>query len=164
MKSNKQRRILGIDPGLGRMGYGVIEETREGYRAIDFGCLTTSTRLPKSQRLLSLDQNLKKLFHRYKPHVVAVEEMVFVQNVTTGLAVAEARGVVLLAAAGAGLPVVDFLPTAIKMATVGYGRAEKKQVQIMVAKILGLKRRPTSDDAADALAVALTAAATLSSF
>ena len=147
-------RILGIDPGTARLGYGVIEDSPQ-LTLVDFGCLTTPAKESQPLRLLSIFEQLEDIFTEAAPDEVAVERLFFNQNITTAFAVGEARGVVLLRAAQAGCAVSDYTPLQIKQAIVGYGRAEKRQVQTMVAMALGLERPPTPDDAADALAVAI---------
>ncbi len=150
-------RILGIDPGSGRMGWGVLEEEAEGEtpRAVAFGVLEPPRALPLPRKLRYLFEALQELLDRYRPHVVAVEELFFARNATTALAVGQARGVVLLAAALRELPVAEYSPATVKVALTGYGRADKVQMQRTVQLLLGLEAVPRPDDAADALAVAL---------
>lgn len=153
-----QLRILGIDPGTARMGYGIVEDangSRE--RAVVFGCLETPAKMLPELRLQALYQGLVELIHTYEPEVLAVEELFFGRNVTTAIHVGQARGIVLLAAADHGLPVREFTPMQVKMSVTGYGRADKVQVQQMVRSLLGLRELPKPDDAADALAVAIAA-------
>jgi len=160
---------LGIDPGFGRLGWGVIEKMkgpglpagRQDWQAKAFGCLETSAKKTLSERLLEIHKEIRLLIKKYRPERVAVEELFFFQNVSTAIQVGQARGVVLLSAVEAGLPVDEYTPLEVKQAVAGYGRAEKKQVQKMVAVLLGLKGKVKSDDAADALAVALCAGARL---
>lgn len=147
-------RILGIDPGTARLGYGIIEDSPQ-LSVIDYGCLTTPAKQSQPLRLHSIYTQLGEIFAATEPDEVAVERLFFNQNITTAFAVGEARGVVLLRAAEAGCPVGDYSPLQIKQALVGYGRAEKRQVQTMVAMALSLPKPPTPDDAADALAVAI---------
>ncbi len=147
-------RILGIDPGTARLGYGVIEDTPD-LSLVSFGCLTTPAKQSQPTRLQTLYEQLGDIFRTEAPDEVAVERLFFNQNITTAFAVGEARGVVLLRAAQAGCPVSDYTPLQIKQALVGYGRADKRQVQTMVAMALALPQAPTPDDAADALAVAI---------
>lgn len=154
--------ILGIDPGFGRLGWGVIEKMKgQDWQAKAFGCLETSAKKSLSERLLEIHKEIRLLIKKYRPERVAVEELFFFQNVSTAIQVGQARGVVLLSAVEAGLPVDEYTPLEVKQAVAGYGRAEKKQVQKMVAVLLGLKGKVKSDDAADALAVALCAGARL---
>ncbi len=147
-------RILGIDPGTARMGYGVIEDSPQ-LSAIDYGCLTTPASLSQAQRLESLYRQIGEVIAETSPDEVAVERLFFNRNVTTAFTVGEARGVVLLRAAQAGCPVSDYTPSQIKQALVGYGRADKWQMQAMVTMALSLAEPPTPDDSADALAVAI---------
>ncbi len=147
-------RILGIDPGTARLGYGVIEDTPQ-LSVVTYGCLTTPSTDDQPDRLLSIYQQLGEIFTATAPEEVAVEQLFFNQNVTTAFAVGEARGVVLLRAAEAGCPVSDYSPLQVKQALVGYGRADKRQVQTMVSMALALEKPPRPDDAADALAVAI---------
>jgi crossover junction endodeoxyribonuclease RuvC len=147
--------ILGVDPGTAITGYGLVggegdELTLEGY-----GVITTSSDSPLPQRLQILYQELRGLIARYRPTAVAIEELFFSRNVRTALAVGQARGIALLAAAEAGLPVHEYTPLQVKQAVVGYGRATKDQVQQMVRMLLGLDFVPQPDDAADAIAVAI---------
>ena len=149
-------KVLGIDPGVARLGWGVVFKKDGHFKALSYGCLTTKKQLSSEKRLKSLFKDLKKLITRYKPNVLAVEDLFFAANAKTALQVGQARGVVLLIAALKGLPVASYTPLKVKMAIVGYGRAEKDQVQKMVVSILKLERKPKLDDTADALAVALT--------
>lgn len=150
-------RILGIDPGIGICGFGLIQTTsRAGARALDFGAVTTEVDAPLPARLLELYDSLVQVFDECKPEVVAVEKLFFSKNVTTGIAVAEARGVVLLVAAQRGVPVYEYSPNQIKLSLTGYGAATKTQIEEMVRVHLGLEKKPKPDDAADALAVAIT--------
>ncbi len=149
--------VLGIDPGTSLMGFGVVEENGQHVRALEYGCLRTAAGRPRAERLADLFDGVTDLIARHRPERLAVEELFFNRNVTTALSVGEARGVVLLAAQKAGLPVMEFNPMLVKQAVVGYGRADKQQVQNMVRVILGLAEPPRPDDAADALAVAICA-------
>ena len=145
---------LGIDPGTALLGYGVVRDD-DPPTPLAFGVLETRPDEPMPERLLALHDGVTDLIAAYRPDLVAVEQLYFARNVTTALAVGQARGVVLLAAARAGLPIAEYSPAEVKQAVVGYGRAEKSQMQEMVRLILGLDRPPQPDDAADALAVAL---------
>ena len=145
---------LGIDPGTARMGYGVVVAGSE-LRAVEYGVVETRPDRPMPERLVILFDRLGELLEAHRPDVVAVEQLFFARNVTTAIAVGQARGVVLLAAARAGVPVVEYAPTEVKQAVVGFGRADKEQMQEMVRILLGLEHPPDPDDAADALAVAL---------
>ena len=148
--------VLGLDPGIAITGYGLVEESPEGdLTCIEYGTVTTPAGQPMPSRLLSIDAELGALIERYKPDVVAVEELFFCRNVTTALIVGQARGVVILTAARAGVPVSEYKPMEVKQAVTGYGRAPKAQVQEMVRLLLNLDHVPQPDDAADAVAVAV---------
>ena len=149
--------ILGIDPGLERMGYGVIEKKGSVIRAIDFGLISTP-RIETSLRLVHLYERCSALLQQHKPDCVANEKLFFAKNQTTAMDVAKALGVAQLAFAQAGLTPREFSPPEIKLSVVGNGAAEKKQVQFMVQRLLGLESAPKPDDVADALAVAITMA------
>lgn len=152
-------KILGIDPGLGRCGFGLIETTsRVGARALDYGVVTTTVDAPLPSRLKELYDSLNEVLDETKPEIVAVEKLFFAKNITTGIAVAEARGVVLLVAEQRGVPVYEYTPNEIKKSLTGYGAANKTQMQEMVRMHLGLEKKPKPDDAADALAAAITCA------
>lgn len=153
--------ILGIDPGYAIVGYGVIEKDKSGKcRVIDYGAINTPKEEDFPVRLAMIQDGMKCLINRFKPDAIAVEELFFNQNITTGIAVAEARGVILCTAIQHVPKVFEFTPMQIKLAITGVGKADKKQVQYMTKTILGLKSVPKPDDAADALAVALTLAQT----
>ena len=145
---------LGIDPGTATMGYGVVAGADEPV-SVAYGVLRTPSDEPMPARLLTLYEGVRELIARHRPDVLAIEQLLFGRNVTTALAVGQARGVVLLAAAQAGLPVAEYKPAQVKEAVVGYGKAEKAQMQEMVRLLLGLAETPHPDDAADALAVAI---------
>jgi crossover junction endodeoxyribonuclease RuvC len=147
--------ILGIDPGTAALGYGIVERTGSRLRAIDYGCLTTSPDLPMPERLLAIHQLVDELVALHEPAVVAVERLFFSKNAQTAMAVGQARGVVLLAAAQHGRPVREATPNEVKSAIAGYGAADKEQVQRMVQLVLGMTELPRPDDAADALAIAV---------
>ncbi len=147
--------VLGIDPGTARMGYGVIDTAGGIPSLIDFGIAETHPTESMPDRLLQLYGNIRLLLEEHDPDVMAVEKLFFARNVTTALAVGQARGVVLLAAAEKGIPVREYSPSEVKHAIVGYGKADKAQIQEMVRIILGLDQIPRPDDAADALAVAV---------
>lgn len=154
-------KILGIDPGYGRTGYGVIETDGNRIRPLEFGLIETSSKLSMEIRLQQLYDALIEIIDRRKPDSLAVEELFFSKNVTTGIGVAQARGVVLLAGAKKGLSVSEYKPVEVKQSVVGYGKAEKKQIQEMVRMFLSLSEVPKPDDVADALAVAITHAHTV---
>ena len=150
-------RVLGIDPGLGICGFGLIETSgRSGARALDFGAVTTKVDAPISSRLLELYESLREVFEQTKPEVVAIEKLFFSKNITTGIAVAEARGVILLVCEQMGVKVREYTPNQIKISMTGYGAATKTQMEEMVRVHLGLEKKPKPDDAADALAAAIT--------
>ncbi|MFL5778627.1 MAG: crossover junction endodeoxyribonuclease RuvC, partial [Chloroflexota bacterium] len=147
--------VLGIDPGTAALGYGIVERTGDRLRAIDHGCLVTSPDLALPDRLLAIHGLVQDLLKLLAPAVVAVERLFFSRNAQTAFAVGQARGAVLVAAAEARVPVREATPSEVKSAVTGDGRADKPQVGRMVALLLGLDEPPTSDDAADALAIAI---------
>lgn len=151
-------RILGIDPGTAITGYGLIESKGYDLNPVAYGILDTQAGLPSSERLKQIYEQMAQLLEEAQADLVAVEQLFFNKNVRTALSVGEARGVILLAIADKGIPVVEYTPPQVKMAVTGYGKADKRQVQLMVRSILGLKKIPSPDDAADALAVAVCAA------
>lgn len=153
--------ILGLDPGFGRMGYGIIIQDGRDWQAVNYGCVETSADKNFCERLLEIKKELGEIIKKYKPTRVAVEDLFFFKNVKTAVKVGQARGVMLLVCAEAGLAVDEFTPLQIKQAITGYGRAEKGQMQKMVQTVLGLKNKIKSDDAADALAAALCAGQSL---
>jgi crossover junction endodeoxyribonuclease RuvC len=148
-------RILGIDPGYGITGFGVIEAERGRNVLLQCGAITTPAGMDFSARLEIIYEDMRQLLEATKPDAVAIEELFFGQNVTTGIGVAQARGVVLLAIRKAGLEVTSYKPMQVKQAVVGYGNATKHQVQDMTKRLLGLSAMPKPDDAADAIAIAL---------
>jgi crossover junction endodeoxyribonuclease RuvC len=153
--------ILGIDPGYAIVGYGVIEKDERGKcKVLDYGAINTPKEEDFPVRLAMIQDGMKALISKYKPDAVSVEELFFNQNITTGIAVAEARGVILCTAIQCVPRVFEFTPMQIKLAITGNGKAEKRQVQFMTKNILNLKAIPKPDDAADALAVALCLAQT----
>ena len=147
--------ILGIDPGLAIVGWGVIEADRGRFRPIACGDVNTPAHTSVESRLESIYRELNRIIEKYKPEEVAIEELFFTNNITTGITVAEARGVILLACRQHGLPIHEYTPPQVKQAVVGYGKAEKKQVIAMVTALLKLESAPKPDDTADALAIAL---------
>ena len=148
-------RILGIDPGYGITGFGCIEAQRGQYRLLRCGAITTPAGMDFSARLEIIYEDMRQLLEVTKPEAVAIEELFFGQNVTTGIGVAQSRGVILLAIRQAGLPVYAYKPMQVKQAVVGYGNATKHQVQDMTKRLLKLDAVPKPDDAADAVAIAL---------
>jgi len=150
---------LGIDPGTAILGFGLIRGDTDPV-LIDVGVIETDSRAPMPDRLLVLHAEIGLLIETHKPDVIAIEQLFFARNVTTAIAVGQARGVILLAAAQANLPVAEYSPSEVKFAVAGYGKADKRQMQEMVRIILNLPHVPQPDDAADALAIALCHAQT----
>ncbi len=148
-------RILGIDPGYGITGFGLIESERGNSALLKCGAITTPAHTDFSARLEMIYEDMRKLLEVSKPDAVAIEELFFGQNVTTGIGVAQSRGVILLAIRQAGVPVYAYKPMQVKQAVVGYGNATKHQVQDMTKRLLHLDKLPKPDDAADAIAIAL---------
>ena len=148
-------RILGIDPGYGITGFGIVDAQRGSTRLVGCGAITTPAGMDFSVRLEIIYNDMQDLLQKAKPDVVAIEELFFGQNVTTGIGVAQSRGVILLAIRQAGLQVYSYKPSQVKQAVVGYGNATKHQVQDMTKRLLGLEAMPKPDDAADAIAIAL---------
>ncbi len=148
-------RILGIDPGYGITGFGLIEAERNQYALLRCGAITTPAGMDFSARLEIIYNDMQQLLEVAKPQAVAIEELFFGHNVTTGIGVAQSRGVILLAIRQAGVPVFEYKPMQVKQAVVGYGNATKRQVMDMTKRILKLSQVPKPDDAADAVAIAL---------
>lgn len=148
-------RILGIDPGIAIVGFGFVDKQGSRLIPVQYGCIQTESTTAPEIRLLQVFEAAEKLLDEYKPDVMAVEKLFFNRNVTTAFAVGQARGVVILAAAKRGIPIAEYTPMQVKQAVVGYGKAEKKQVQEMVRIFLNLRVVPKPDDVADALAVAI---------
>lgn len=149
-------RILGIDPGSGRLGFGVLEVSGGRMSLVDAGVVTTPANTPQADRLLDIYDSLVSIVRQTKPEVVSIEKLFFIRNITTAMNVAEARGVSLLVAKQSGLGIFEYTPLQIKQTLTGYGRADKKQMQEMVRLQLGLREMPKPDDAADAIAAAMT--------
>ena len=147
--------ILGIDPGLAIVGWGVIESHRGNLRPMAYGAITTPAHTNIEDRLLMIQNDLEQIIDKYKPDEMAVEELFFTNNITTGIAVAEARGVILCTARRLGVKISEYTPLQVKQAVVGYGRAEKHQVISMVTSLLKLQKPPKPDDTADAIAIAI---------
>lgn len=147
--------ILGIDPGFAIVGFGVVEAGRNQQRLIRCGTITTQAGIPLPARLRQISDDMEQLILQFRPEAMAVEELFFSTNVTTGIGVAQARGVILVAAERNGVPIYEYTPGQIKQAVVGYGKAEKRQVMDMTRRLLRLQSVPRPDDAADAVAVAL---------
>lgn len=154
-------RIIGIDPGTGILGFGIIEVVKGKSQLIDGGVIRTPVKEDDAVRLHTIYDELTGIITETKPDEMAVEKLFFAQNVTTAITVAQARGVVLLTGMQAGLSIAEYTPLQIKQALTGYGRADKKQIQEMVRVILGLKEVPKPDDCADAIACAITHSMTL---
>ncbi len=149
-------RILGIDPGTGILGFGVIEVDKNKIQLVDAGVIRTPAKEDDAVRLQTIFEEISDVIAQAKPKVMAIEKLYFAKNVTTAMTVSQARGVVLLSGKQAGLEIFEYTPLQIKQALTGYGRAEKKQIQEMVRVILKLKTIPKPDDCADALAAAIT--------
>ena len=147
--------ILGIDPGLAIVGWGIVEYKNTRFRTVAYGSVQTPAGMKTENRLKLIYEGICELIEKYRPDAMAIEELFFNTNVTTGIRVAEARGVILLAARQAGIDIQEYTPLQVKQAVVGYGRAEKKQVITMVTMLLGLAKPPKPDDTADALAIAI---------
>jgi len=147
--------ILGIDPGLAIVGYGVIEYKGNKYRVLDYGAITTDADMYLPERLKVIYDEMSYIIDKYKPEDLAMEELFFNKNVKTAINVGQARGVEILCAKNKGLSIYEYTPLQVKQSVVGYGRAEKRQVQEMVKVLLNLKEIPKPDDVADALAVAI---------
>lgn len=147
--------ILGIDPGFAIVGWGIVESVRGNVRPVAYGAITTPAHTPIESRLLMIQNDLEAIIEKYKPDEMAVEELFFNTNITTGIAVAEARGVIICTAHRLGVKVNEYTPLQVKQAVVGYGKAEKQQVIAMVTALLKLQKPPKPDDTADALAIAL---------
>ena len=147
--------ILGIDPGVATIGFGLIRAERGKNTLIQYGVITTPPGIPLSERLVQIYDDMQQLIETFRPDEIAVEELFFSKNITTGISVAHGRGVILLAAEKQGIPVFEYTPMQVKQSVVGYGKAEKKQVMLMTQRLLGMKEIPRPDDAADALALAI---------
>ncbi|MBI2552173.1 crossover junction endodeoxyribonuclease RuvC [Candidatus Uhrbacteria bacterium] len=150
--------ILGIDPGVARLGYGIVEEIKNVPRAVTYGCFETPSTMSHANRLATIHKELTQLIKKYRPVKIAVEKLFFSKNVKTALQVGEARGVILMTCAKLQVPCVEISPKEVKQALTGYGGADKQQIQRMVQLLLKLKEIPKPDDAADALAIALAGA------
>ena len=148
-------RILGIDPGYATIGFGLIEAERAQVHMVTYGAITTPAGLPLSRRLHQIGTDMAELIRQTKPDVIAIEELFFNTNITTGIAVAHGRGVILYAAERCGIPLYEYTPSQVKMAVTGYGKAEKRQVMDMTRRLLKLPSVPRPDEAADALGLAI---------
>ncbi|WP_366922602.1 crossover junction endodeoxyribonuclease RuvC [Metallumcola ferriviriculae] len=147
--------IMGIDPGTAITGYGIITYSGNKFKVIDYGCIRTSSKLFLDKRLCQIYNDIKGILDQYPPDAYAVEQLFFNKNTRTALAVGQARGVLVLAAADRGIPVFEYTPLQVKQSVAGYGRAEKSQIQQMVKTFLNLRTIPKPDDVADALAIAI---------
>ncbi|MCR4442070.1 MAG: crossover junction endodeoxyribonuclease RuvC [Peptococcaceae bacterium] len=147
--------ILGVDPGTAATGYGVLEQKGSSFMPIEYGVIRSAKEKDAAQRLYEIFLGINRVIDNFKPQHLAIEELFFNKNLKTALVVGQARGVIILASHLKGLPVFEYTPLQVKQAVVGYGRAEKQQVQFMVRAILNLPEIPKPDDAADALAVAI---------
>lgn len=148
-------RILGIDPGIAIVGFGVLDSDKGKQTMVQYGAINTEAGLPLATRLVQIQTDLEQLIMQFRPDEIAIEELFFSKNITTGIAVAHGRGIILYTAEKLGVPIYEYTPMQVKQAVVGYGLAEKRQVMDMVKRILKLKAVPKPDDAADALAIAL---------
>lgn len=149
-------RIVGIDPGYAIVGYGVLDYTGHNFRVVDYGAITTNAKTDFPIRLDEIYLDMALILEKFKPDYLAVEKLFFNTNQKTAIDVAQARGVILLSATRRGIPIAEYTPLQVKMSVVGYGAAEKKQVQEMTKSILNLKEVPKPDDTADALGIAIT--------
>ncbi len=147
--------LLGIDPGLATVGWGVVDYANSRFRPLAYGAITTPAGVQTAARLSLIHRELSAIIVQYRPTVMAVEELFFSKNITTGIRVAEARGVILMTAEEHGLTLAEYTPNQVKQAVVGYGNADKQQVIAMVTRILNLPKPPHPDDTADALAIAI---------
>ncbi len=148
--------VIGIDPGLARLGYGVIEVTMGEPRMICYGCIETSGKdLRASERLLKIYTAVESLLEKYRPSYVSLEKLFFAKNISSAMGVSEVRGIILLAAEQRTIPIAEYTPNQVKLAITGSGRADKRQMQEMIKRLLRLNEIPTPDDAADALSIAL---------
>ena len=152
--------IIGIDPGYAITGYGIVSKTGNKIRCVDYGAITTPPKMAFPERLLAINEKMRFLLEMYKPDHMAIEELFLYKNTTTAIGTAQARGVVIVEAARANIPVYEFTPGEVKLAVTGYGKAQKQQVAMMTKTLLGLKEMPKPDDVTDALAIAITLAHT----
>jgi len=147
--------VIGIDPGLATVGFGVIRNEKDIITPVSYGCIRTSAEKQAAERLLEIYSEISTLFEKYSPEVIAVERLFFNKNVTNAMGVSEARGVIFLAAQQKNIPVFEYTPLQVKQAITGSGRADKKQMQEMIRRLLNLDEIPRPDDAADGLSIAL---------
>ena len=146
-------RILGIDPGIAIVGFGLIDADRGRTQLLNYGAITTPAGLPLARRLVQIEQDMEELIAQLKPDAIAVEELFFSNNITTGIAVAHGRGIILCTAEKSGVPLYEYTPMQVKQAITGYGKAVKKQIQEMTRMMLHLESIPKPDDTADALEI-----------
>ncbi len=158
MNKKKQSTVLGIDPGYGRCGFGIIKGQGNDWECVTHGCITTESNSYFPDRLSEIYTDLSSLIEQHQIHLIAIEEIFFSKSTTTALKVAQARGVIQLLAAQKNIPVIEVKPNEVKVALTGYGHADKKQMEEMIKTVFHLKEVPKPDDAADALAVAWTGA------
>ena len=156
-------RVIGIDPGTAIVGYGIIDYNKNKYSIVDYGVILTSKDLSTEERLEIVYNELDKILKKYEPEFMAIEDLFYFKNNKTVISVAQARGVILLAGRQNNIPMSNYTPLQVKIGITGYGKADKKQVQLMVQKFLGLSEIPKPDDAADALAICITHINSLSS-
>ncbi len=154
-KGDRLTVILGIDPGYAIVGYGAVETVGNRFRLLGYGAITTPAGIPLPDRLQEIYEGMGQIIEKYHPNEVAIEELFFSKNITTGIAVGEGRGVILLRCKQAGLPIYEYTPMEVKQAVSGYGNAAKPQVMEMTRRLLGLDKLPRPDDAADALALTI---------
>ncbi len=147
--------ILGLDPGIATTGYGLVSQEKYQLRAEAYGVVRTASSEGVAERLVHIHREISSLIRQHRPDAVAVEKLFFNKNVRTAMSVGQARGVILLAGAQGDVPLLEYTPSAVKMAVTGHGSAPKRQVQVMVQSVLGMPKMPSPDDAADALAVAI---------
>lgn len=147
--------ILGIDPGFARLGYGVIQYDNNKYKTLEYGSITTKAGERLSLRLRKIGEDLQSIISKYKIDAASIEDLFFNTNITTGIQVAEARGVIMYVLENNNIPIAEYTPLQVKQALVGYGRADKHQIMDMVKRILKLEKMPKLDDTADALAIAI---------
>ena len=143
-------RILGIDPGIATVGFGIVDSERTALHMVQYGAILTAAGLPLATRLYQINQDLEELITKFRPDAMSVEELFFNTNITTGIAVAHGRGIILFTAEKLGVPVFEYTPSQVKQAVVGYGKAEKRQVMDMTKRLLKLRAVPRPDNDADA--------------
>lgn len=149
-------RVMGIDPGTAIVGYGIIDFVENKYKVVEYGCIYTPKDMPMSKRLLKINIELEELLEKHRPDHIGIEDLFYFKNNKTVISVGQARGVIVLTAEKKGIPTADYTPPQVKMGITGYGKSDKKQVQLMVQRVLGLEEIPKPDDAADGLAIAVT--------